>query len=114
MKWISVKDSLPKEYKYYLVCSLKECSKCDMDEEHTHRLNFKRIRFDVAMWAQADLFLVSYYRSLNDHSWDDYAVDHWGESALEDKQITHWMEFPQHPNRYEDWHDKCEKCKLEK
>lgn len=95
MEWISVKDRLPTETgKYYLVMSYSYCENCNNNEDHSHRLDYIKYDYSVARWSKKDLYLVEYYRSKGDNSWDHYSYDRFTECKFTNDEITHWMSFP--------------------
>jgi hypothetical protein len=94
MKWISIKDKSPEKYEYYLVLARTECISCDKGESHTHKMNYKQYRYDVARWSQKDMTVVNWYKAKGDNSWDHCASDRFTECSLMDNEITHWMIFP--------------------
>lgn len=105
MEWISVKEKLPTEYKYYLVLSDSSCDMCkdknlidiDKGKHHTHKLNFRRYRYRVALWSRGDMKLAQFLSSLGDMSWDHVKYDRWTESSDINREITHWIDFPNSP-----------------
>jgi len=78
MQWIKYSESKPLKDMFYIVLSLTFCEECEKNEQqtfimpHAHRLNFKRCKYDIALWHD----------------------NKFCESFLMDREIDYWMEFP--------------------